>query len=150
MASSSQSVSAPLRKTWINPEVDESVPWKKCKVIIQYLNDPSISFDPPFAYLGPVIPLSVFPEQFKDCFPNKENETDILASASSLHVHYFLKSARLFRTPPLNINGYHAWLNRVEAKKSEFWKKIGIFHLIQLSKHVFRLDPSMLGAASFF
>jgi hypothetical protein len=54
-----------------------------------------------------------------------------------------------FRTEPKidNNEKYICWLDKVEKKKGQFWKEIGIFDLIQLSRQGPKYHNEMIIAA---
>ncbi|XLU61713.1 hypothetical protein S245_020922, partial [Arachis hypogaea] len=69
-----------------------------------------------------------------------------VAFQDSIPIGYFDSNNRLFRNPPkTNIEGYHAWLGRVETEKMTLWKEIEIYDLIQLSKNSYTVNSRLMG-----
>lgn len=45
---------------------------------------------------------------------------------------------------------YYSWLAKVESKKAQFWKKLGIYDLIQLSNTGLEYNQAMMVASLYF
>lgn len=58
------------------------------------------------------------------------------ASDESIKLGFMNSGFRVFLSSPLSKDpiDYLAWLAKLEKKKSKFWKDMGIFDLIKLSK----------------
>ena len=99
--------------------------WKS-QVIISYPNSPH-------AFLGPLPNTQEDEEQLNAIFPCFERHKPLIFTQGPYDLS-FLKSK--FRTEPKHENNedYHCWSNKVEKSKGQFWKDIGIFDLIQLSR----------------
>ncbi|QHO00464.1 uncharacterized protein DS421_13g406710 [Arachis hypogaea] len=82
---------------------------------------------------------------------SKTWESQVLLSLTiddSIPIGYFDSNNRLFRNlPKTNIEGYHAWLSRVETEKTTLWKEIGIYDVIQLSKITYTVNSGLMGGA---
>lgn len=65
---------------------------------------------------------------------------------------FFDRKSRVFRSSPLSKDpqDYLAWLAKVEKKKAPFWKELGMFDLIELSKVGPAYCPNMLLASLYF
>ena len=63
-------------------------------------------------------------------------------------VGYFEKDNRFFKNPPKNTLGYKKWPDRVE--KASYWKSIGIYDFLQLSREPFRHNVGLVGAFLYF
>nr|CAD1817229.1 unnamed protein product [Ananas comosus var. bracteatus] len=59
-------------------------------------------------------------------------------------------SGKSLRTWPSVSNAYLAWLNHVEASYADFWREVGIYEAIQLSRTPPIADNLLLAAALCF
>ena len=101
------------------------------------------------AFLGPLTKLSEI-EAKKEFFPNPAND-QILAFGPILRTDFLASAKKVFRaTTPAKRDEYFSWLDRVEAAKSNFWKQIEIYDLIQLSRREIPYNYPMLFASFFF
>ncbi|XP_050916133.1 uncharacterized protein LOC127131246 [Lathyrus oleraceus] len=80
--------------------------------------------------------------------PNPDIKPDRLKEFCPTYFH----TKRIFRTCPWSKNpsDYLSWLDKVEKIKGNFWKEIGIFDLIQLSRVGPNIYPNMLLASLYF
>jgi hypothetical protein len=87
----------------------------------------------PHAFLGPLPDDKENLESLSAVFPCFEKQSPLIFTKGPYDLN-FLKSK--FRTEPKTDNNekYICWLDKVEKKKGQFWKEIGIFDLIQLSR----------------
>lgn len=67
--------------------------------------------------------------------PNTNNQGNLSAD-EPIDLTYMNSGFRVFRSCPLfrDPSDYLGWLEKIEKKKSQVWKEMGIFNLIQLSK----------------
>ena len=107
------------------------------------------------AMLGPLPNPDSDPDRLKIFFPtyshskpigagvkpkthaNTEEQSNQQSSTENTELNLiYLNNARIFRTCPWSKDpsDYLAWLAKIEPVKADFWKEIGIFDLIQLSK----------------
>jgi len=101
-------------------------------------------------FVGPYHPELDY-EAICSWFPTYENEYPIIHKENIRN--YFLKEkSHIFRaSPPKDRKTFFSWLKCIEAKKSQHWKNIGIYDLIQLSKYdIVSLDMPMLMASFLF
>ena len=123
------------------------------------------------AMLGPLPNPDIKPDRLKEFFPTyfhtkpigagvkpqpQEKTVEQIDPQSStddgeLNLTY-LNYARIFRTCPWSKDpsDYLSWLDKVEKIKGDFWKEIGIFDLIQLSRVGPNICPNMLLASLYF
>ncbi|XP_039687867.1 uncharacterized protein [Medicago truncatula] len=100
-------------------------------------------------YLGPLPDDSNDPEKLNTVFPCSEDQLPLIFSKGPYDLS-FLKSK--FRTEPKieNNEKYLEWLDKVEKTKGSFWKEMGIFDLIQLSRQGPKYHNEMIIAALHF
>lgn len=68
----------------------------------------------------------------------------------SIDLKFMDQKARVFRLISTSGNKeYVAWLNKVQNKRQEQWKMVGIFDTIQISRNTHRIDPCMLLASMY-
>jgi len=115
--------------------------WKS-QVIISCPNSPH-------AFLGPFPDDSEDQEKLSVVFPSSKKHLPLVFTKGPYDLSV-LKSK--FRTEPKheNYEEYISWLDKVEKKKGQFWKDIGIFDLVQLSKQGPKYHNEMLIAALHF
>ncbi|XP_050883068.1 uncharacterized protein LOC127086362 [Lathyrus oleraceus] len=123
------------------------------------------------AMLGPLPNPKIKPDRLKEFFPTyfhikpigagvkpqpKEKMVEQKDPSSStddgeMNLTY-LNYTRIFRTCPWSKDpsDYLSWLNKVEKIKGNFWKEVGIFDLIQLSRAGPNICPNMLLASLYF
>lgn len=85
----------------------------------------------------------------------KEKTSDDTSSAPSVEreafqLDYITDSFRPFRSCPTLDKSHLAWLTKVEKKKAQFWKELGIFDLIQMSKLGFSYCQPLLLSSLYF
>ncbi|XLS82685.1 hypothetical protein HN51_048516 [Arachis hypogaea] len=108
------------------PEASKSKIWES-QVLLPLIIDSVDS-----VFVGPIVSIKVV-NKIKNDFPGHLQRKSV-AFQDSIPIRYFDSNNRLFRNPPkINIEGYHAWLGRVETEKMTLLKEIGIYDLIQLS-----------------
>lgn len=101
------------------------------------------------AYLGPY--QTTFPRNASAFFPSPLPDEKILAFRDSYNLSFLGDPPRAFRSsPPVKTNPYIEWLNKVEKVKGDFWKTLGIFDIIQLSRSKIVYHPAMLASSFFF
>jgi len=85
------------------------------------------------AFLGPFPDNREDQEKLSTVFPSSKKHLPLVFNKGPYDLS-FLKSK--FRTEPKHDNNeeYISWLDKVEKKKGQFWKDLGIFDLIQLSR----------------
>jgi len=85
------------------------------------------------ALLGPLPIEKETPKGLSTVFPCSEEQLPLVFTKGPYDLS-FLKSK--FRTEPRigENDPYISWLDKLEKKKGQFWKDIGIFDLIQLSR----------------
>jgi len=108
--------------------------------------------DSSYAHLGPIEKSEN--EELKEIFPCYQKRLPLIF-ARNLDVPYNLHyiETRVFRAAPRvqNVEDYISWLNKVEKKKGDLWKEIGILDLIQLSRYGPRYQkPNVLAALHFW
>jgi hypothetical protein len=98
------------------------------------------------AYLGPIPDDRDNDKALNAIFPCYEKHSPLVFTKGPYNLS-FMKSK--FRTESKHERNedYLLWLNKVEAKRGRFWKDIGIFDLIQLSREGPRYHNEMLIAA---
>jgi len=88
-------------------------------------------------------------DELKEIFPCYEKHSPIVFTKGPYDVSY--KDTMFFRSAPkVDKENYTTWLNKVEKKKGDFWKNLGIFDLIQLSRHGPRYQKHMFLATLHF
>lgn len=89
------------------------------------------------------------PSKIQKCFPcYPEAMPPAFDRDITLDFKYMSTKTRVFRSMPTPRNKeYLAWLAKVQSKKQDQWKKIGIFDLIQLSKNAHKVNPCFLLAS---
>lgn len=129
------------------------------------------------AMLGPTADLSADQEKLQQYFPTYDRYKpigNVRKPISRYEVHsiekphhdgqgypsvdepivlgFMNRCPRVFRSSPLSRDPKHylAWLPKVEKKKSQFWKDMGIFVLIELSKIGPAYCQNMLLASMYF
>ncbi|XLS61047.1 hypothetical protein HN51_015275 [Arachis hypogaea] len=91
------------------------------------------------AFIGPIVSLKIANE-IKNIFSGHPQRKSV-AFQDFIPIGYFDSNNRLFRnSSKTNIEGYHAWLGRVETEKMTLCKEIGIYDLIQLSKNSYTVN----------
>jgi hypothetical protein len=101
-----------------------------------------------YAYLGPIDKTES--NEVKAYFPHdKKNPPLIFTKNPDEPYDLNYLDTRVFRaTPRINkVEDYIAWLDRMEKHKCNFWKDLGIFNLIQLSRQGHMYQKHMLLAA---
>ncbi|XP_050920289.1 uncharacterized protein LOC127137927 [Lathyrus oleraceus] len=68
----------------------------------------------------------------------------------AFQLNYITDSFRPFRSCPTLDKSYLGWLTKVEKKKAPFWKELGIFDLIQMSKLGFSYCQPLLLSSLYF
>lgn len=69
----------------------------------------------------------------------------------TIDVKFMDQKARVFRSMPTPGNkDYVAWLNKVQHKRQEQWKVVGIFDSINISRNAHRINPCILLASMYF
>ncbi|KAI5442394.1 hypothetical protein KIW84_011460 [Lathyrus oleraceus] len=123
------------------------------------------------AMLGPLPNLEIKPDRLKEFFPSyfhtkpigagrkpqpKEKAVEQKDASSSTDIGEldltYLNYPRIFRTCPWSKDpsDYVSWLDKIEKVKGAFWKEVGIFDLIQLSRVGPNICPNMLLASLYF
>src|SRR4051812_33647322 len=82
----------------------------------------------------------------------EETSTATPLALAKIRLNYMTNSVKVFRSFPLakDPDLYYAWLEKVEKLKESFWKSLGIYDLIQLSKMGLEYNQPMLVAAVHF
>ncbi|XP_058748016.1 uncharacterized protein LOC131620851 [Vicia villosa] len=82
----------------------------------------------------------------------EETSTATPLALAKIRLNYMTNSVKVFRSFPLakDPDLYYAWLEKVEKQKGSFWKSLGIYDLIQLSKTGLEYNQPMLVAAVHF
>jgi len=121
-------------------EAEEKI-WKS-QVILPCPNSPH-------AFLGPLPDNKENKEKFSAIFPSSAKRPPLIFTKGPYDLS-FLKSK--FRTEPKHENNeeYISWLGKVERRKGQIWKDIGIFDLIQLSRQGPKYHNEMIIAALHF
>jgi len=121
-------------------EAEEKI-WKS-QVIISCPNSPH-------AFLGALLDNKENKENLSAIFPSSKKQPPLIFTKGP-YVPSFLKSK--FRTKPKHENNeeYISLLDKVERKKGQFWKDIGIFNLIQLSRQGPKYHNEMITDALHF
>nr|CAD1822727.1 unnamed protein product [Ananas comosus var. bracteatus] len=107
---------------------------------------PFVNSDPSRFILGPSlteVPAPINSPFSGDGFPLKK----------AIHLQSWYSSAstgKSLRTWPSTSEAYLTWLDRVEAAFSDFWREVGIYAAIQLSRHPPVADNLLLAAALCF
>ncbi|XP_050885349.1 uncharacterized protein LOC127090291 [Lathyrus oleraceus] len=123
------------------------------------------------AMLGPLPNPDIKPDLLKDFFPTyfhtkpigagvkpqpqkktvEQNDPQSSTDDGELSLTY-LNYTRIFRTCPWSKDpsDYLSWLDKVEKIKGDFWKEVGIFDLIQLSRAGPNICPNMLLTSLYF
>ena len=108
-------------------------------------------FDSNHAYLGSIEKTES--EEIQKIFPLYKKHSPLIF-IQNLDTPYDLKflDTKVFRAAPKFDNNeiYLAWLNTLEKKKGNFWKELGIFDFIQLSRQGPTCYQDMLLAALHF
>lgn len=73
-----------------------------------------------------------------------------MAFAESIPIGHFDKDNKFFRNPPKNTLGYRKWLENVKRAKGGYWKSVGIYDIIQLSKESFKFNTGLVRASLYF
>jgi len=90
----------------------------------------------------------LFPEgadsdELKEIFPCYEKHLRLVFTKGPYDLSYI--DTMFFRSAPkVDKENYTNWPNKVEKKKGDFWKNLGIFDLIQLSRYGPRYQQHML------
>src|SRR4051812_10692234 len=86
--------------------------------------------------------------------PNGAEDTSTVTPSTleKIRLNYVTNFVKVFRSIPLakDLELYYAWLARVEKHKASFWKQLGIYDLIQLSKTGLKYNQTMLVASVHF
>jgi len=124
----------------VEPDVKEAEDkiWKT-QVIIPGPNSPR-------AFLGPFVDNTEDLENHSVVFPCFEERSPLIFTQGPYDLS-FLKSK--LRTEPRYENNerYLCWLDKVENQKGQFWKEIGIYDLVQLSRQGPKYHSEMIIAA---
>src|SRR3954469_13311210 len=82
----------------------------------------------------------------------EETSTVTPLALTKIRLNYMTNFVKVFRSIPLakDPDLYYAWLEKVEKLKESFWKSLGIYDLIQLSKTGLEYNQPMLIAAVHF
>jgi len=127
----------------VEPDIKEAEDkiWKT-QVVIPFPNSPH-------AFLGPFPDNTENLENLNVVFPCFEERSPLIFTQGPYDLS-FLKSK--FTTEPRYENNerYLCWLEKVEKQKGQFWKEMGIFNLIQLSRHGPKYHSEMIIAALHF
>lgn len=101
------------------------------------------------AYLRP-LPEKVDSDELKEIFPFYKKRLPLLFIKGPYNLSYV--NTRVFRAAPRvdKVEAYIKWLDKIEKKKEGFWKDLGVFHLIQLSRQGPRYQKHMLLVALHF
>lgn len=92
-----------------------------------------------------------FSTNASEFFPCLVEEEKILAIKDSYNLYFINDPNRAFRSsPPSTLEDYLDWFEKFEKVKGDFWKTIGIFDLIQLSKLKLTYHPAMMINSFFF
>lgn len=102
------------------------------------------------AFLWPF--YKTHPSDIHECFPcYPEAMPPAFKRDVILDFRYMSPKIRVFRSMPTPGNKeYLAWLAKIQNKKQDQWKKIGIFDLIQLSRNAHKVNPCLLLASLHF
>lgn len=86
--------------------------------------------------MDPMYDPSTDPTNIKYFFLSYHKTIPLVRISGPLNLELMTASLCVFcSTPPTKKNeDYILWLNKIVGKKSKFWKEIGIFDLIQLSR----------------
>jgi len=101
-------------------------------------------------FVGPYYPKLDY-EAINSWFPTYEDEYPIVHK-ETIRSDFLKEKSGIFKaSPPKDRKTIFSWLAGVEAKKSQHWKNIDIYDLIQLSKYdIVSLDMPMLMASFLF
>ena len=101
-------------------------------------------------FAGPYCPTLDY-EAISSWFPSYENEHPIIHQ-ETIRGDFMKEKSGIFRAfPPKDRKTFFSWFACIKAKKSQHWKNIGIYDLIQLSKYdIASLDMHMLMASFLF
>jgi len=103
----------------------------------------------PHAHLGPILDAEDDNEKLNAVFPCFEKCLPLVFTKGPYNLGFMKSKLRI--EPKYENNGdYLCWLDKVEGKKGQFWKDIGIFDLIELSRQGPRYYKEMLIAALHF
>lgn len=76
---------------------------------------------------------------------------EALIPQETINLEYVTNTIKVFWSVPLDkdLEPYYAWLRKAETKKSQFWKELQIYDLIQLSKTGLEYNQPMLVASLY-
>lgn len=104
------------------------------------------------AFHGPLADAKSSPTRVTPFFPGyKPIMPPTFDISITLDVKFIEAKARVFRSMPTPGNKeYLVWLNKVQFKRHDQWRSVGIFDLIQISKYAHRVNPCILLASLYF
>jgi len=105
--------------------------------------------DSPHAFLGPFPDDKEDPEKLSVVFPSFEERSPLIFTKGPYDLS-FLKSKFWTEHIIENNEKYLCWLDKMEKQKGQFWKEMGIFDLIQLSRQRRKYHSEMIIAALHF
>jgi len=103
----------------------------------------------PHAYLGPIPDDNGDNKELNAIFPCHKKCPPLVFSEGPYNLG-FMKNKLRIKPKYDNNEEYICWLDKVEGKKGQFWKDIGIFDLIQLSRQGPRYNKEILIATLHF
>lgn len=106
------------------PNYEDKLRIYKSHVIIPYY-----IYEKIHALMGPMYDPYADITNIRDFFPSYHRTKPIVSVKGPLNLEYRIASLRVFRpAPPTKKHEYYIlWLNKIETKKSEFWKEKCIF-----------------------
>lgn len=104
------------------------------------------------SFHGPLIDNFFSPNTVAPFFPGYKPAIPLAFDRSViLDVRFMEEKARVFLSmlTPGN-KEYLAWLNKVQHKRQDQWRSVGIFDLIQVPRYAHRVNPLMLLVSFYF
>lgn len=94
----------------------------------------------------------IFVEEKNEKENNVRSSKKVSLAHETIHLEYMTNTLKVFRDIPLakDPEPYYSWLAKVESKKAQFLKDLGIFVLVQLSQTGLEYNQEMLMASLYF
>lgn len=113
---------------------------------------PFVVADKLIAFHEPYLDTKTQPKNVQSHFPGFTPAlSPTFGKDDIIDVNFMDPKARVFRSMPTPGNKkYVAWLNKVQCKRQDQWRRVGIFDVIQISRHVHRINQCMFLVSIYF
>lgn len=113
----------------------------QCQMLITFFIDEKL-----VAFHGTYLDTKPQPKMVQGHFPGYTHAAPpAFEKDGTIDIRFMDPKARVFRSMPTPDNKeYIVWINKVQRKRQDQWRRARIFNAIQILRHAHRINPCML------